>query len=317
MDTSQHVRAIISFVHSASAGSFSGAARVLGISSAAVSKNIAGLEKKLGVRLMNRTTRTLKLTEEGEAFLHQARIGLDALDLAADAVVASRATPTGRVRISTSVGFGREQLTPALAGLLAKYPGLAVDVDFDDRVVDLIQDGYDLAIRGGRIRDSSLVCRPICKMNLVLVAAPGYLARYGVPATPEALAQHRLITRKFLGGRISPWAFSAPDGSIITLNTDAAVMNLSSPEALTQAALAGIGITEVGVHHAWKYLVSGQLKCVLLDTHHPGNLEMSLQYPHRVLIAPRVKVTIEYLLETFATLEELHVPLEALACHSV
>ncbi|GAB4062851.1 LysR family transcriptional regulator [Uliginosibacterium sediminicola] len=312
MDSSQRVRAIISFVHSADAGSFAAAGRALGISSAAVSKNIAGLEKALGVRLMNRTTRTLSLTEEGEAFLRQARIALDALDQAADAVVAHRAAPAGRVRISSSAGFGREQLAPALPGLLAQYPGLAVEVDFDDHLIDLVRDGYDMALRGGRIADSSLVSRPICQFTMILVAAPAYLDAHGTPRQPEDLARHCLITRRFLGGRVSPWNFVAGDGSITTLNTDAAVLTLSSPEVITELAVAGMGIAEVGVHHAWPHLQSGALKLLLLKAHHPGNFEMTLQYPHRALVAPRVRVTVEYLLDAFAQREELHVPFSAL-----
>lgn len=315
MDSSQRVRGILSFVHAADAGSFSAAARVLGISAAAVSKNVAGLERSLGVRLMNRTTRTLNLTEEGEAFLRQARVALSALELAADAATAHRAAPSGRVRISTSVGFGREQLTPALPGLLARYPGLAIDVDFDDRIVDLVHDRYDLALRGGRIADSSLVSRPVCKFRLVLVASPVYLASAGVPRTPDDLGKHRLLTRRFLGGRVSPWNFRAQDGSIWTMDTESAVMTLSSPEALAQAAVEGVGIAEVGVHHAWNPLRRGELKALLLDTHHPGSYEMTLQYPHRALVAPRVRVTVEYLLDTFAKREELNVPLKALRAY--
>ncbi len=312
MDSSQRVRAILSFIHVADAGSFAGGARALGISSAAVSKNIAGLEKSLGVRLMNRTTRTLHLTEEGETFLRRARIGLEALDLATEAVIAHRAEPTGRVRISTSVGFGRDQLTPVLPGLLAKYPGLSVEVDFDDRLVDLVHDRYDLGLRGGRIADSSLVARTICRMNMVLVASPTYLERSGTPRAPEDLARHRLLTRRFLGGRVSPWNFRAADGSISTLDSEAAALTLSSPEALTQAAVDGAGITEVGVHHVWRHLGAGRLKVLLADSHHPGGFEMTLQYPHRALMAPRVRVTVEHLLAAFAQMEELHVPLASL-----
>lgn len=312
MDSSQRVRAILSFVQAADAGSFAAAARMLGVSSAAVSKNIAGLEKSLGARLMNRTTRTLNLTDEGTAFLQQARIGLEALDLATEAVIAHRAAPVGRVRISTSVGFGREQLTPLLPGLLQRYPGLSVDVDFDDRVVDMVQARYDLALRGGQITDSSLVARPVCQFRMVLVAAPAYLAQAGVPRSMDDLPQHRLLTRRFLGGRVSPWGFRARDGSVITLNTDSAALTMSSPEALTQAAVDGMGIAAIGVHHAWKHLCQGQLKVLLLGTHDPGSYEMTLQYPHRALLAPRVRVTVDYLLEAFRSLPELHVPLKAL-----
>jgi DNA-binding transcriptional LysR family regulator len=312
MDSSQRVRAILSFINAADAGSFAGAARTLGISSAAVSKNIAGLERSLGVRLMNRTTRTLNLTEEGDTFLRQARIALEALNQAAEAVTAHRATPAGRVRISTSVGFGREQLTPVLPGLLAKYPGLLIEVDYDDRLVDLVHDRYDMALRGGHIADSSLISRPVCQMNLVLVASIDYLAAHGAPRTPEDLGRHRLLTRRFLGGRVSPWSFQASNGSITTHNIDGAVLTLSSPEALTEAALAGAGIAEVGVHHAWKHLVAGSMKALLIDSHNPGSFEMTLQYPHRALVAPRVRVAVDYLLDAFARTEELHVPLSAI-----
>lgn len=316
MDSSQRVRAILSFIHVADAGSFAAGARALGISPAAVSKNVAGLEAALGLRLMNRTTRTLSLTEEGSAFLRQARIALEALDAAAEVAIAHRATPAGTVRISTSVGFGKAQLMPALPGLLARYPGLSVAVDFDDRVVDLIGEGYDLALRGGRIPDSSLISRPVCRFVLVLVASPDYLARHGVPRQPDELARHRLLARRFLGGRLQPWSFRATDGSVTTLDVSGAVMTLSSPEALTDAAVAGSGITEVGVHHAWAHLQAGRLKLLLQDAHHPGDFEMTLQYPHRALVAPRVRVTVDALLQHFAQLEELHVPARQLRAHA-
>jgi DNA-binding transcriptional LysR family regulator len=168
MESTQRIRAILSFVQTAGAGSFAAAARALGISSAAVSKNVAGLESALGVRLMNRTTRTLSLTAEGAAFLKQARIALDALDTAVDTVAAHRLEPTGKVRISTSGAFGRDHVMPALPGLLGRYPALSIEMDFDDRRIDLVQEGYDLGLRGGQILDSALVSRSICRLNMSL-----------------------------------------------------------------------------------------------------------------------------------------------------
>ncbi|MBT3068521.1 LysR family transcriptional regulator [Rhodoferax sp. U11-2br] len=312
MDMSQRVRAICSFVQAADADSFAAAGRVLGISSAAVSKNVASLEQALGVRLMNRTTRTLSLTDEGTAFLKQARIALDALDSAVDSVAAQRSETSGHVRISTSAGFGRDQLLPALPGLLTRYPALTVEADFDDRVIDLVGEGYDLTIRGGHIADSALISRPICRMNLVLVASPEYLNREGVPHTTQELRQHKLIVRRFLGRKASPWNFRAADGSITTLDMDAAAVTLSAPEAMAQAASLSLGIAQVGVHHAWRYLACGRLKIVMLGLHDPGSYEMVMQFPHRALIAPRVRATIDYLLAAFAKDEALHVPLSAL-----
>jgi DNA-binding transcriptional LysR family regulator len=312
MDSTQRIRAILSFVRAADGGSFAAAARSLAISAAAVSKNVAGLERALGVRLMNRTTRTLTLTAEGAAFLDQARIALAALDAAVDSVAAGRVEPGGKVRISTSTGFGRDQLMPALPGLLARHPALSIDVDFDDRRIDLVQEGYDLALRGGTITDSALVSRPVCRLNMVLVAAPAYLARAGIPRTPADLGRHQLLARRFLGGRLSPWTFYTADGGTEAFEPDAAAVTVSAPEALVQAALAGLGIAQIGVHYAWEHLRAGTLKAVLADCHHPGSYAMTLQYPHRALLATRVRATIDYLLEVFAADETLHVPLAAL-----
>lgn len=306
MDTTQRVRAILSFVQAADKGSFANAARALGISAAAVSKNIAGLETALGVRLMNRTTRTLSLTEEGRAFLQQARIALNALDDATDAAIAQRANPQGRVRLSTSIGFGREYLAPALPGLLATYPGLSVEVDFDDRLIDFVQDRFDMVIRGGLITESSFISRPICQLQMVIAAAPSYLAAHGIPKNAAELSQHTLLTRRFLGGKVAPWQFYGGDGSKIALNTDHASLLLSSPETLTEMTVAGAGIAQIGIMSALKFIRSGQLKVLLLDSHYPGDFEMTLQYPHRAHIAPRVRVTVDYLLAAFAAREELH-----------
>lgn len=317
MELSQRVRAILSFVQAADAGSFAAAGRCLGISSAAISKNVASLEQALGVRLMNRTTRTLSLTDEGAAFLKEARVALNALDSAMDTLAERRFETSGHVRISTSAAFGREQLIPALPGLLTRYPALSVEADFDDRVVDLVRDGYDLVIRGGHIADSALVSRPICRLNLALVASPDYLEREGVPSTPLELKRHKLIARRFLGGKMSPWNFRGADGSITTLDLDSPAFTVSAPEAVAQAACLGMGIAQVGVHHAWTHLVSGRLKVVLLGAHDPGSYEMVMQFPHRALMAPRVRVTIDYLLAAFAKDESLHVPLSALNDYAV
>lgn len=313
MDSSQRVRAIISFVHAVDAGSFVAAGRILGVTSAAISKNVAGLEKALGVRLLNRTTRMLMLTEEGAAFLRQARIALEALDAAVDTIAAQRATVSGRVRISTSSAFGRDHLLPALPALLTQYPDLLVEVDFDDRVIDMVRDGYDVAIRGGSIPDTALITRPICRMQAILVAAPQYLEHYGVPRTHLDLKMHRLIARRFLGGSVAQWSFNAPDGSITVLEPmDTASLTFSAPEALIQSACDGLGIAQIGVHSSLAHLRSGALKIVLQNSHLPGSYEMVMQYPHRALIAPRVKVTVEHFLSAFKNDERLHVPLESL-----
>jgi DNA-binding transcriptional LysR family regulator len=300
---------MLSFVQAADHGSFAAAARNLGISPAAVGKNVAGLEGALGVRLMNRSTRSLQLTSEGRAFVERAREAINALDIAIDTVAAQRAEPAGRVRISTSSALGRSYLIPLLPGLIARYPGIVPEMDFEDRRVDLVQAGYDLALRAGNIDDSSLVSRHICNLLTVLVASPAYLKKYGAPKRPEDLKEHRLIALRYLNGSTARWHFrkSLNSAEVFEMPPEPAALILSEPQAAADAAVAGIGIAQAGVPHAWRYLQAGKLKAVLPRHHDSGKLAMALQYPHRALMAPRVKATVEFLLKGLAQNEELHV----------
>jgi DNA-binding transcriptional LysR family regulator len=316
VDASERVRAILSFVNAADRGSFAAAARAIGITPAAVGKNVASLESALGVRLMNRTTRSLQLTAEGEAFLGRAREAVDALDAAIDAVAAQRAEPVGRVRISTSTAFAQRYVFHLLPALAQRYPALRVELDLEDRRVDLVRDGYDIALRGGVIDDSSLVSRPICQLNTVLAASPDYLAAHGIPRTRADLAAHRLIAVRFLNGRNSPWSFRGADGVATEVLPDtlgSVGLVVSAPDAAAQAAELGLGIAQIGAHHAWPSLKAGRLKLVLFREHFSSPRAMALQYPHRALIAPRVRATVDFLLDAFAQDEALHIPRETLA----
>jgi DNA-binding transcriptional LysR family regulator len=312
VESANRIPSILSFVQAAERGSFAAAARAMGISAAAVSKNVAGLEHALGVRLMNRTTRSLQLTGEGRAFLEHARIAIDALEQAVDSVAAQRAEPMGRVRITTSSGLGNAYLMPLLPELTARYPALSLELDFEDRRVDLIKEGYDLAMRGGTFDDSSLVSRRICGIYTLLVASPDYLARHGVPQTRADLVRHRTIALRFLNGRQDLWAFKGSDGHMVDFAPPTPVLTVSAPEATVDAALRGLGIAQVGVLHARHHLREGRLKMLLADEHASGEREMVLQYPHRALIAPRVRVTVEFLLEKLTAMEELQMTPQAL-----
>jgi DNA-binding transcriptional LysR family regulator len=302
MDATQRVRAMLSFVQAADHGSFAAAGRVLGISSAAVGKNVAGLETALGVRLMNRSTRSLRLTSEGRAFVERAREAISALDAAIDTVAAQRAEPSGRVRISTSSAFGHRYVLPLLPGLVAKHPAIVPEVDFDDRRVDLVREGFDLALRGGTIEDSSLVSRHICNVHTLLIASPAYLRKHGVPRNPDELKAHRLIALRYLNGTTARWRFKG-----FELMPEPPALVLSDPLAVVEAAVAGVGIAQAGAHHAWRHLQAGRLKSVLGRHHDTGKLAMALQYPHRALMAPRVRVTVDHLLAELAGIESLHV----------
>ncbi|WP_341677548.1 LysR family transcriptional regulator [Niveibacterium sp. SC-1] len=312
MDASQRVRAMLSFTHAAELGGFAAAARVLGISAAAVSKNVAGLEGALGVRLMNRSTRALQLTPEGSNFLERAREALAALDAAVDSVAAEHGAPAGRVKFSTGVAFGQIFLVPLLSDFQARYPGIRLEIDFDDRRVDLVREGYDLGLRGGVLRDSSLISRHVCAMRQILVASPAYLAAQGVPRIPADLARHRLIGLRFLNGRHASWEFRDASGAIAE-QAIAPGLVVSDSLAATEAAAIGLGITQVAAHHAWEHLQAGRLRVLLAGLHHPAPLDMAIQYPHRALLAARVRATIDYLIAAFAEERALHADAEALA----
>lgn len=304
VDATQRVRAMLSFVQAADHGSFAAAARVLGVSSAAVSKNVAGLEAALGVRLMNRSTRSLQLTVEGTAFLERAREAIAALDAAVETVTRPHAAPAGRVRISTSHGFGRHHLVPLLPKFSLRYPEIRLEIDFDDRRVDLIREGYDLGLRGGVIPNSSLISRHICRLYPILVASPDYLAKFGIPASPDDLASHRLITVRFLNGHSPAWRFRHKEG-LIEEQFPIGTLVLSNPEVAMSAACSGLGIAQTTLHHAWPFLRRGELKILLGDYHEHSGPETVLQYPHRALLAQRVRATIDFLLEGFAADEVL------------
>ena len=317
MDLSQHVRAIISFVEAADSQSFAAASRKLKITSAAVSKNIASLEKVLGVRLMNRTTRTLSLTKEGELFLAHVRIALGALENAVDMVMTEKNENRGHVRISTSAAFGSDFIVPELVGLIKEFTNLTVEVDFDDNIIDLVDNGYDIVIRGGKITDSAFISRSICKMPTVLVASPEYLSRHGIPDSAAELSNHTLIPRKFIDGRISPWGFKGSDGTLSFITPKNAKITLTNPKSLTDVAVLGLGIAQVGVHNCLKEIENGALKVLLFDEHDPGDFEMVIQYPHRALIAQRVQTTVQYLLDKLRLKKELSTPLKELRQYSV
>ena len=306
MESSDRVPSILAFVHAAEQGSFVAAARALDISASAVSKNISNLERSLGVRLLNRTTRSIQLTSEGQAFFERARIAIDALDHAIDSVIAHRIEPVGKVRISTASAIGSSYLIPAIPELLRRYPALNVEVDFDDRKVDLVRDGYDLALRVGWSEDSSLISRQICPLPNILVASPEYLQLHGVPKTRDDLASHQNIIVRYLTGKLSPWLFHNGDGKFDEYLPEFPVLTVSAPFAALEAAVLDMGIAQVGVHQAWQFLQKGQLKVVLPGQLHSGQRRLSLQYPHRALVAPRVRVTVDFLLEKLSQHESLN-----------
>lgn len=301
----KQLQGLLAFVETATTGSLTAAADRLEVTPAAVSKSLARLEEQLGVRLLQRSTRRLSLTEEGAGFLHKARAALRALDEAVADVSQSARIPAGRVRISVGVGFGRRWVLPRLPALAAQHPELAIELDLDNRPVDLVAEGFDIGIRGGVIEDSSLVARRICRLPVVLVASPAYLRQHGVPRTLDDLQQHRCAALRYSNNTVSAWRFKRPNGKRID-HIPQAQIAVSDPEALLDVVLAHAGIAQTGLHHTLPYLRSGRLKLVMMETHDAGDREMVLHYAHRQFLAPRVRVVVESLLESFSQAADLH-----------
>lgn len=306
----KQLQGLLAFVEAASAGSLAAAAERLELTPAAVSKSLAKLEAQLGVRLLQRSTRRLALTAEGERFLDKARLALRALDEAVADVTQSATEASGRVRISVGHAFGRQWVLPLLPPLRRAHPGLAIELDLDNRPVDLLAEGYDIGIRGGFIADSSLVARRICALPVALLASPAYLERAGVPRTVDELKGHDCVAVRFAGSTPSPWRFAgagATRGRAARLEIQPQPrLAVSDPAAVLDLALAGCGIVQAGLHHALPYLRSGRLKLLLADRHDPGEREVVLHYPHRRYLAPRVRVVVDGLLSGLADARDLH-----------
>jgi DNA-binding transcriptional LysR family regulator len=296
---------LISAIQSADSGSFSAAANVLGITPAAVSKNVAALEAHLKVRLFNRTTRRLALTEEGRAFVAQARIGMQALE-DANVLASQGSQPEGLVRVNCAAGFGREYVLPVLPDFFRAYPKVSVELNLNDNQIDLVQGGFDMGIRGGSQPPEGMVARKICNIPGVLVATPRYLKEHGTPQTPADLAHHHLIRVKFLNGRMLTWPFKATGKTPGLTAWDApARLMLSDPEAVLNAVLLHLGIARIGKHHALRALERGDVVEVLPRQNDSNFASMALFYPHRAGLAPRVRVLVDFLLERFKSMPAL------------
>jgi DNA-binding transcriptional LysR family regulator len=296
----KQLQGLLAFVEAAGAGSLAAAADRLELTPAAVSKSLAKLEAQLGVRLLQRSTRRLALTAEGERFLEKARTALRALDEAVADVTQSATEASGRVRISVGYAFGRQWVQPLLPALTAAHPALTIELDLENRPVDLVAEGYDIGIRGGFIEDSSLVARRICALPVALMASPAYLRR-------ADLRKHECVAVRYHGSAPSAWRFSGGSrrGRLQEIQPQPRLA-VSDSAAVLDLALAGCGIVQAGLQHALPYLRSGRLKLLLVDRHDPGQREFVLHYPHRRYLAPRVRVVVDALLAGLAGARDLH-----------
>ncbi len=279
-------------------GSISAAARQLDLSVAVASQRLQRLERDLGVRLLHRTTRRLHPTPEGLALAQEGRALVEELELLGSRLKRRGSEVAGTLRVTASASFGRQYISPLLPEFLAAHPRLRVSLDLDDRVADIVGSGYDLAVRIGRLDDSSLVSRQLATNQRVLCASPDYLGRRGEPATPADLAGHDCVLLTGRDGRQDVWRLTAPDAAPVEVRVRGRFES-NYGEALRDAALAGLGIAMHSVWHVHQDLRAGRLRIVLPG--HPVQASgIHAVMPGRTLVPPRVRAFVDYLAERFA-----------------
>lgn len=289
MDTVSGLRA---FVKTADLGSFVAAGRALEISASAVGKALARLEEELGVRLLQRSTRRIQLTDEGRLFLERCRRILDELDDAQAMLSQAREQPRGRLRVSAPI-VGHHFLLPLLPEFLARHPDVELDLILTDRAVDLIEEGVDVAIRSGDLPDSRLVSRPLGQFRLLLCAAPAYLARRGRPQQLRDLERHDTVRfRHPDSGKLLDWPMlPAAAGAETRLRTVLACNNM---EAVLGATVRGLGIACMPDFLARERLADGGLQTVLDDLPASGGRFKAL-WPSSRHLSPKVRVFVDHL----------------------
>ncbi len=281
------------FVQSAETGSFVAAGRKLGLSASAIGKAVVRLEHRLGARLFHRNTRNMTLTEEGRLFLERCRRIFDEVEAAEAELAHSSRTPRGRLRVSLPlVGM---LLTPVMANFMRAWPEVQLDLDFSDRLVDVVEEGFDAVIRTGQPSDSRLMSRNIGRFRLKIVASPDYLARYGRPANPDNLVLHHcLLQRSPSTGKIRPWPFARAGGQErISLPER---MSATAIDPLIELALQGLGIACLPPFAIRNEVAEGRLVSILDEWVTEAD-QFNIFWPASRQITPRLRVFIDFMAE--------------------
>ncbi|MDQ1830666.1 LysR family transcriptional regulator [Massilia scottii] len=275
-------------------GSFTAAAARFDMSAVMVGKHIRFLEERLGARLLARTTRRQSLTEIGEQYAEQCRSILAQVRAAESGAEAMRLAPRGRLRISAPVTFGSESLSPLLPSYLARHPEVSLDLELNDRLVDVVDDGYDAAIRIGELDDSGMIARRLRPYRMLICASPDYLARHGEPRVPADLADHECLD--FMHWKkLVRWRLGDDDGGA---PARASRFRSNNGQALKQAALAGFGIVMQAQVMLAQEVAAGRLVS-LLEAHIPAPRTMHIMYPRDRQATPKLTTFVDFLLEHF------------------
>jgi len=291
------LKALLIFVRVGDRRSFVGAAKDLGMTQSGVSSAVSRLEDQLGVRLLARTTRNVNLTEDGAAFLDRCRQILGELEDAERVLTQARLKPSGRLRIDLPVSFGRIKIVPLLGAFQGQYPDLQLVISFSQRHVDLIEDGVDVAVRLGMLKDSTLIGRKLGETTLRIVGAPSYFARHGKPQTPEELDLHNCLCFINRDAHVSRDWQLRHNGADITLRPRG-TMSFDDGGALCAAAQAGFGIAQVYSFFAEEAIAAGSLEPVL-DEFRPRSTPISLIYPQTRHLSPKVRAFVDFVIAQF------------------
>ncbi|MBQ4832123.1 LysR family transcriptional regulator [Pseudoalteromonas sp. MMG010] len=281
------------FVRIATTHNISMAGSELGLSAPVASMHINKLEHSLGVKLIHRTTRKVSLTQEGQEFLPHAEEILNAVDAAKAAVGAGSFTPQGTIRVTAPSSFGRMHIVPAMKGFLEKYPELKIDLSQSDSIIDMVDGGFDIAIRNASLNDSTLVARKLARDKRMVCASPNYIKKYGSPNTPKDLLNHECIN--LIG--IDTWIFKTPEGDVKIKPKGA--IRIDNGESIRDACIDGIGLTLVSTWCGYEAIKAGKLVEVLKDYPLATDTAIWAVYPSSRLLAPKVRAFIEYFKDYF------------------
>lgn len=280
------------FVQVVNSGSFTATAERLGLSKSVVSKYVTRLENQLRARLLNRTTRRLSLTEVGRVFYARSLRGLQEIEDAKAEVSRLQGEPRGTLRLNAPMSFGVLHIAPAIPDFLSQYPDLSVDMNLDDRIVDVVEEGFDVSVRISELPDSSLVARRVGPCRHAVVAAPSYLERFGTPRTPSDLRDHNIITYRYQQSA-GEWHFRSPDDKPVSVPVSGPVQ-MNNSLAIREALLGGVGITRTPTFVVGRDIQEGRLIPILRD-YRALEVSIYLVYPERRHLSPKVRAFVDFI----------------------
>jgi DNA-binding transcriptional LysR family regulator len=290
------------FIQSAMCGSFSAAARRLGVTPAAVSRSVAILERNLGVRLFQRSSRSLTITEDGERFLASIAESVESIQSAIAGVKTHAGKPAGTLKVSVSPTFGLDHVLPMLPAFLERYPDVHVDWSFENRQVDLIGEGFDVAIGGGMELAPRVAAQRLAPLHVIAVASPEFLNCCQLPRHPDELTRMEGISmRSALTGRLRVWRLRSREGVEATLQHKARIV-ADDPEAICRAALLGLGVAMIAIPYVERHLESGALQRLLPEWHADLG-DISLYFSNQKMLPAKTRAFVDHVKTVFHELK--------------